>query len=172
MSGPFSCWYQWVLASLLSKTYYNRTPYFITAPLCPSSTLLHCWSFTSKIVISSAKVSILDRSMVQPLVAPLMPSLPTCSLESLNPRPSALSPNPSRLWLRYVDDTYVIQEAEQSQQLLQHINSIDPHIQFTMENPKDNDTLPFLETVVFLGAKNTITTTVYRKPTNADQYLH
>ena len=36
------------------------------------------------------------------------------------------------LWLRYVDDTFVIQEAKYSQQLLQHINAQDPHIQFTV----------------------------------------
>ena len=52
------------------------------------------------------------------------------------------APNPPRLWLRYVDDTFVIQQAEHSQQLLQHINSIDPHIQFTTESPKDNALSP------------------------------
>ena len=33
----------------------------------------------------------------------------------------------------YVDDTFVIQQAKHSQQLLQHINSQDLHIQFTIE---------------------------------------
>ena len=32
------------------------------------------------------------------------------------------------LWLRYVDDTFLIQKAEYSQQFLQHINCIDPHV--------------------------------------------
>ena len=36
--------------------------------------------------------------------------------------------NPPRFWLRYVNNTFVFQQAENSQQFLQHINSIDPHI--------------------------------------------
>ena len=48
----------------------------------------------------------------------------------------ALSSTPHpHLWLRYVDDTFVIQEAKHSQQLLQHIKSQDPHKQLTVEEP-------------------------------------
>ena len=67
---------------------------------------------------------------------------------------------------------FVIQEAEHIQQLLQHINTQDPHIQFTMEEPDHNGSLPFLDTWVSPGPNNTLMTTVYRKPTHTDQYLH
>ena len=56
-------------------------------------------------------------------------------------------PNPPSLWLRFVDDTFVINKAEHSQDLLQHINSQDPHIQFTVE-PTQQGSLPFLDTLV------------------------
>ena len=71
-----------------------------------------------------------------------------------------------------MDDTLVIQEAEHSQQLLQHINSQDPNIQFTVEEPGTDGSIPFLDTKVTPGPNNTIHTTVYRKPTCTDQYLH
>ena len=43
--------------------------------------------------------------------------------------------HPPRLCLRYVDDTFVIQKVEHSTHFLQHINSIDPNIQFAQETP-------------------------------------
>ena len=87
-----------------------------------------------------------------------------------SPGPQFLSPPPS-LWLRFVDDTFVITKAEYIQDLLQHINSQDPHIQFTVE-PTQQGSLPFLDTLVTIEPDNTFSTTVYRKPTHTDQYLH
>ena len=71
-----------------------------------------------------------------------------------------------------MDDTLVIQEAEHGQQFLQHINSQDPNIQFTVEEPGTDGSIPFLDTKVEPGPNNTIHTTVYRKPTHTDQYSH
>ena len=48
----------------------------------------------------------------------------------------------------------------------------DPHIQLTMEEPIQDGSLPFLDTKVSPGPNNTLITTVYRKPTHTDQYLH
>ena len=80
-------------------------------------------------------------------------------------------PNPPSMWLRFVDDTFVINKAEHSQDLLQHINNQDPHIQFTVE-PTQQGSLPFLDTLVTIQPDNTLSTSVYRKPTHTDQYLH
>ena len=70
-----------------------------------------------------------------------------------------------------MDDTFVINKAEHSQDLLQHINNQDPHIQFTVE-PTQQGSLPFLDTLVTIQPDNTFSTSVYRKPTHTDQYLH
>ena len=75
------------------------------------------------------------------------------------------------LLLRFVDDTFVINRAEHSQDLLYHINNQDPHIQFTVE-PTQQGSLPFVDTIVTIEPDNTFSTTVYRKPTHTDQYLH
>ena len=85
-------------------------------------------------------------------------------------KPSIPSPPPS-LWLRFVDDIIVINTAKQSQDLLQHINNQDPNIQFTVE-PTQQGSFPFLNTPVTIEPDNTFSTTVYRKPTHTDQYLH
>ena len=82
------------------------------------------------------------------------------------------SPNPPRIWLRFVNDTFVIHKAEHTQQFLSHLNSLDPNIQFTTEFPDQQGFLPFLDTLTSQGPDGTLITTVYRKPTHADQYLH
>ena len=53
---------------------------------------------------------------------------------------------------------------------LQHLNSQQPTIRFTMEIEKDN-TIPFHETTVTRDSDSLLTTTVYRKPNHTNQYL-
>ena len=45
-------------------------------------------------------------------------------------------------------------------------------IQFTVEEPGTDSSIPFLDTKVTPGPNNTILTTGYRKPTHTYQYLH
>ena len=92
-------------------------------------------------------------------------------MEEFEVRTLSSSPYP-HLLLRFVDDTFVINKAEHSQHLLHHINNQDPHIQFTVEDPSQEGTLPFLDTLVAPGPNNTLITIVNRRPTHTDQYLH
>ena len=63
-------------------------------------------------------------------------------------------------------------KAEHSHQFLQHITSIDSHIQFTADNPNSDRIIPFSDTLVSPGPDNTLLTTVDRKLTHADQCLN
>ncbi|XP_074030332.1 uncharacterized protein [Leptinotarsa decemlineata] len=77
-----------------------------------------------------------------------------------------------RVWLRYVDDTFIIWNHGNTEldAFLKHINSVRPSITFTMEKEIHNE-LPFLDVLV----KRTDTkweTSVYRKPTHTGQYLN
>ena len=54
---------------------------------------------------------------------------------------------------------------------LEHINSIDPAIKFTVEGSQGNGGIPFLDTLVTPEAYNALSITVYHKPTHTDQYL-
>ena len=70
-----------------------------------------------------------------------------------------------------MDDTFVIQKEIHKQDFLQYINSVDPAIQFTVEDNKEDGAIPFLDTIVIPKADGKLSTTVCRKPTHTDQYL-
>jgi hypothetical protein len=76
------------------------------------------------------------------------------------------------LWLRYVDDTFVIwpQGPDRLQEIFCHIKGIRPTIQFTMET-ENNNKIPFLDVQV-IRKQSSIITTVYRKPTHTGCYLN
>ena len=76
------------------------------------------------------------------------------------------------MWKRFVDDTFVIIKAAQKQNFLDYINSIDHHIQFTGEEPRPDGSMPFLDILITPGEDESLTTTVFRKPTHTDLYMH
>ena len=102
--------------------------------------------------------------------SPISPLIANIFMEEFDIKALQSFPHPPSLWLSLGDDTFVINKAEHSQDLLQHINSQDPHIQFTVVPTQGSQ--PFLDTLVTIQPDNTFNTTVYRKPTHTDQYLH
>ena len=103
--------------------------------------------------------------------SPISPFIANLFIEEFEIQALSTAPHPQSLWLRFVDDTLVIHKAEHSTHLLHHINSQDPNIQCTVEEPGTDGSIPFLDTKVTPGPNNTIHTKVYRKPTHTDQYL-
>ena len=79
---------------------------------------------------------------------------------------------PPRIWKRYYDDTCVVIDSARKEEFLEHINNIDPHIQFTTEDTKADGSIPFLDTIVMPQPDNSLLTSVYRKPIHTDLYLH
>ncbi|BHF64099.1 hypothetical protein SprV_0200709800 [Sparganum proliferum] len=75
-----------------------------------------------------------------------------------------------RLWVRYVDDTFVINNRDGIGEFTQHLNSILPNIQFRMEEEKDCQ-LRFLDVLVQRKNDGGLKTTVYRKATNTSRIL-
>ena len=70
-----------------------------------------------------------------------------------------------------MDDTFVIHKEVNKNDFLQHINSVDPAIKFTVEDNKEDDSIPFLDAIVKPEVDGSLSIIVYRKPTHADQYL-
>ena len=70
-----------------------------------------------------------------------------------------------------MDDTFVIHKEANKQGFLQHINSVDPAIRFTVEDKKEDGSIHFLDTIVKPEVDGSLSITVYRKPTHTDQYL-
>ena len=73
--------------------------------------------------------------------SPISPLIANIFMEEFEVQALSSCPHPPSLWLRFVDDTFVINKAEYSQDLLQQINNQDPHIQFTVE-PTQQGSLP------------------------------
>ncbi|GJQ67015.1 hypothetical protein Trydic_g7996 [Trypoxylus dichotomus] len=76
------------------------------------------------------------------------------------------------VWRRYVNDTFVVwpHGRDKLDRFFKHLNGIHPNIQLPME-VEHNGVLPFLDVFV----KNDLasaTTSVFRKPTHTDRYLH
>ena len=73
-------------------------------------------------------------------------------------------------WRHYVDDTFVYLKNGFMEYVLSVLETFHPNIKFTYEK-EFNNTLPFLD-VLFIRNLDHIHTTVYRKETNSDLYLH
>ncbi|BHF75361.1 hypothetical protein SprV_0501845700 [Sparganum proliferum] len=103
---------------------------------------------------------------------PMGSPLSSLIAEAVLQRPAALAFDHyrPRLWVRYVDDTFVIINRDRIGEFTQHLNSIFPDIQFTMEEEKDCQ-LPFLDVLVQRKEDGGLKTTVYRKATNTSRIL-
>ncbi|XP_054748098.1 uncharacterized protein LOC129253708 [Lytechinus pictus] len=78
-----------------------------------------------------------------------------------------------KVWLRYVDDTFVVWQhgAEETSNFLQHLNSQHECIKFTMEMENEGS-IPFLDTKLTRTAQGSLSHQVSRKPTHTDRYLN
>ena len=82
-------------------------------------------------------------------------------IEEFEERAIATATYKPKIWKRYVDDTFTMLGKDHVDGFLQHLNSQQPTIRFTMEIEKDN-TIPFLDS--FKGFRRFLTTKVYRNP--------
>ena len=127
--------------------------------MCLSSTY-----FTFQNELYKQKQGAAMGSPTSPIVANLdMEHFESSALDTAPTRPSR--------WYRYVDDTMTkIHECAVSL-FSDHLNSINPYIQFTSEEEK-NGRIPFLDTCLHVNEDGLTKVTVYRKPTHTDQYLN
>ena len=103
--------------------------------------------------------------------SPVSPIVANLYMGYLEQKALSTPPHPLRFWCRFVDDTFVIHKEINKQGFLQHINSVDPAIKFTVEDNKEDGSIPFLDTIVKPKENGGLSITVYRKPTHTDQYL-
>ena len=76
-----------------------------------------------------------------------------------------------KIWIRYVDDTFVIVKKEELENTYKQINNVFNDIKFTMEQESDNK-LPFLDVLITRTDTGKLETQVHRKPTHTDQILN
>ena len=92
-------------------------------------------------------------------------------MEDFEQKAISTAPHPPYLWKRFVDDTFTIIELSQRRAFLDHINSIDQHIQFTCEEQREDESIPFLDILVMPNEDGSLSSTVCRKPTHTELYL-
>ncbi|XP_038052349.1 uncharacterized protein LOC119725058 [Patiria miniata] len=94
-----------------------------------------------------------------------MEEFESSSLLTVDLRPS--------LWLRYVDETFVVwpHGPDTLQDFLQYINKQHTSISFTMEQ-EQHGTIPFLDVKISRNPDGTLGHSVYMKPTHTDRYLY
>ncbi|XP_067664170.1 uncharacterized protein, partial [Haliotis asinina] len=106
-----------------------------------------------------------------PLGSPLSPLLTEIYMIAFEETALKTAPFTPKHWFRKVDDVLALLDDNQDPEaLLQHLNSQHPRIQFTMEE-ETHQQLPFLD-ILLHRHQQSIATSVYRKPTHTDQYIH
>ena len=78
--------------------------------------------------------------------SPVFPFIANIYMEYFESLAIPSSPTLIKWWFRYVNDIHSATRKDQVNKLQEHRNSIDPHIQFTIELP-ETDGLPFLDTL-------------------------
>ena len=94
--------------------------------------------------------------------SPVSPVIANIYMEYFESLAIPSSPTLIKWWFRYVDDVHSVTKKDQVNHLQEHLNSIGPHIKFTIELP-GTDGLPFLGTLT-KPTPNSTESTVYRKP--------
>ena len=82
-------------------------------------------------------------------------------MEDVEKRALSTFHSPPKIWKRYVDDTFVIIHKNSVEDFLDHLNTIENSIKFTIEK-EANHTLPFLDTLVRRNKHGDFSTSVYR----------
>ena len=100
---------------------------------------------------------------------PVSPVIANIYMEYFESLTIPSSPTSIKWWFGYVDDVHNATRKDQVHKHQEHLNSIDPHLKFTIELP-GTDGLPFLDTLT-KPTPTSIESTVYRKPTHTDRYL-
>ena len=101
--------------------------------------------------------------------SPVSPVIANIYIEYFESLAIPSSPTLIKWWFRYIDDVHSATRKDQINQLQEHLNSIDPHIKFTVELP-GTDGLSFIDTLT-KATPDSIESSVYRKPTHTDRYL-
>ena len=82
---------------------------------------------------------------------------------------SPVSPIVANLYMEYLEQKALVTWKPTNKAFFKHINSVDPAIKFTVEDNKEDGSIPFLDTIVKPEADGSLSITVYRKPTHTDQ---
>ena len=96
--------------------------------------------------------------------SPISPIVVNLFIESFESKVLSTATNSPSLWLRYVDDTFVVMKTSHKNECLNHINAGETSIKLTVVETRPGRSMPFLYTLVMPKQDGTLKTKVYRKP--------
>ena len=102
--------------------------------------------------------------------SPVSAVMANLAMENLEQRALSTSLVQPRFWKRYVDDVCAAVKSGLVQTLRDHLNNIEPSIQFTVER-ETNQEIAFLDVSVCRQDNGQLATKVYRKSTYTERYL-
>ena len=84
----------------------------------------------------------------------------------------SLIKNKSVIYLRYIDNIFMVWIKSESElrHFMNKINQKHQSIKFDFKFSKES--IEFLDTLVYIDSKNRLQTTLYKKPTDCQNYLH
>ncbi|XP_077546863.1 uncharacterized protein LOC144159322 [Haemaphysalis longicornis] len=110
------------------------------------------------------------QSQGTPMVASVSVTAANLTTEALEQRALASFAPSSKVLLRYIDDCFCITRKDEVSKFLDHLNSLERAIQFTLEEEVDGK-LPFLDVLVSRQVQR-LSFSVYRKDTHIGRYLN
>ena len=90
--------------------------------------------------------------------SPISPIVANLHMEDFEIKANNTDEYPPRIWKKYVDDTFLVIDSARKKKFLEHINNIDPHIQFTTQDGKLDGLIPFPDTIVMPQPDNSLLT--------------
>ena len=119
----------------------NRTVFSVQNIIGLLGFCLHNTNFSFQNKFYEQVEDVAMRLLVSPIVANLY-------MEHFEGESLRSASHPLMLWYRFVNDTWVIQQQAHKELFLDHINSIDSCIRFTVKGNQDNGAIPFLDNLV------------------------
>ena len=102
--------------------------------------------------------------------SPISVVVANLGMEDVEERALSSAPHRPPFWKRYMDDVCTVVDCDDVGGFCEHLNSIEPSINFTFELEQDHK-LPFLDVEIFHHSNSSLSTKVYRKTTHMDKYL-
>ena len=99
--------------------------------------------------------------------SPISPIVANLYMQAFEVQALNTAPHPRSLWRRFVDDMFVVIQSSHKDSLIEHINSIDDRIRFTMEECRCDGSMPILDTLVIPQPDGDLSQCTENQPTLA-----
>ena len=160
------CW--WILPSPPSNKNYKKTHSYTAGHPYPYNISPHAGILKNTYVLFPGKYY--EQVHGTAMGSAISPILANLFMDEFESKAIGTAPSQPRPLLRYVDDTFVIQNTASSSYTtstpLTHIYSLPQRF------PTAIDPFHFLCTLISPGSDSMLLASVYRKPTHTDHYIH